>query len=404
MLWIDKYRPSSLSSMEVHSHINARLQQLCKSSDLPHLLLYGPSGAGKKTRVNALLRELFGASAQKVKVEHKEITVGASGYKKIEVETLASNHHIEINAAESGLYDRYVVSEMIKEIASSAPISINPFDQPSSSSSSASTHASSSSSSNGVTGHAQFKCIVLHDVDRMSREAQQALRRLMEKYMKSCRMILVCESLSRVIEPLHSRCLCVRVPLPTEAELVNLLASICAREKLQLPAAGSSASAEEFLARFARANKRNMLATILSLETAKMQQYPFAASTSMQDVPLPDWETYVVETAKMIIEKQAPVTVLAVRDRFLELLTNCIPADAILTTLVRALLRKCDNVMKQRVLAAAAKFDQRMRRGAKAIFHLEAFVVAFMTEYRNYLQNATAQAMDIDDLGELGDF
>ena len=36
------------------------------SGDFPHLMFYGPSGAGKKTRIMCFLREIFGASAEKV--------------------------------------------------------------------------------------------------------------------------------------------------------------------------------------------------------------------------------------------------------------------------------------------------------------------------------------------------
>ena len=64
-----------------------------------------------------------------------------------------------------------------------------------------------------------YKVVVLHEVDRMSHPAQAALRRTMEKYVESCRFILVCNSTSKVIDPIKSRCLGIRVPAPAEPEV-----------------------------------------------------------------------------------------------------------------------------------------------------------------------------------------
>ena len=59
-LWVDKHRPNSLNKLTCHSAITNKLVSLSKSDELPHLLFFGPSGSGKKTRVMALIKEIYG--------------------------------------------------------------------------------------------------------------------------------------------------------------------------------------------------------------------------------------------------------------------------------------------------------------------------------------------------------
>ena len=54
-LWIDKHRPQDLKELDYHKEQAGQLASLVESGDFPHLLVYGPSGAGKKVSFVVLI-------------------------------------------------------------------------------------------------------------------------------------------------------------------------------------------------------------------------------------------------------------------------------------------------------------------------------------------------------------
>ncbi|KAL6884560.1 hypothetical protein ACP4OV_010496 [Aristida adscensionis] len=117
--------------------------------------------------------------------------------------------------------------------------------------------------------------LALNEVDKLSRETQHSLRRTMLKYSSSCRLILCCNSSSKVTEAVRSRCLNVTVNAPTEDQIIQVLEFIGKKENLHLPAG--------FAAR-----------------------YPFAPNQ------VAHWEQYVSEIATDILTEQSPKSKLLI--------------------------------------------------------------------------------------------
>ncbi|KAK9806998.1 hypothetical protein WJX72_010071 [[Myrmecia] bisecta] len=348
MLWVDKHRPRKLDKLILHKDIGANLKKLVEVGDCPHTLFYGPPGAGKKTLIIALLREIYGPGVEKVKVETRPWKIQLPSRKlELELTTCASNYHVEMNPSDVGNNDRYVVQEIIKDMAKSRPLDIK--------------------------GQRGFKVLILNEVDRLSKEAQHSLRRTMEKYSQACRLVLCCNNVSKVIEPVRSRCLCIRVAAPQKEGIMEMLQYVAKKEGIELPQPLSS--------RIADASDRNLRRALLMLETCRVAQLPL---TDDQPVQLTDWELYIQEVCNDILAEQTPKQLYLVRGKFYELLTNCIPPELILKRLLICLLRKLDDELKHHAAELAALYEHRLQEGQKAIFHLEAFVAKFMNEYKKW--------------------
>jgi replication factor C subunit 3/5 len=282
-----------------------------------------------------------------VRVEQKSCKVGKGKKKVVEINTISSNYHIEMNPSDVGRNDTHVIQEVIKEMAQTQNVSAS-------------------------GGQNAFKVVVLNEVDKLTHEAQQALRRTMEKYVRSCRIIMCCTSVCRVIDPLQSRCVPVRVPAPSREDIKTVLDNVAHKEKISVPAALIEDICDKC--------RGNMRKAVLTLESCKVQQFG-----EDQKARLTDWERFTDDIGNMICEEQSPQRLLAVRHKFYELLKNCIPPDVILKTLLKVLVRRLDDQLKHETVKWAAHYECVMQSGSKPIFHLEAFVAKFMSMYKQWV-------------------
>lgn len=113
-----------------------------------------------------------------------------------------------------GIYDRVVIQDILKEIAQTQQVDLNAKQK--------------------FKGGPAFSTVelvsdpyvltpppvvIINEADSLSRDAQAALRRTMEKYMSNMRIILCANSTSKIIAPIRSRCLLVRVAAPEDGEV-----------------------------------------------------------------------------------------------------------------------------------------------------------------------------------------
>ena len=176
-IWIEKHRPKKFEDIIGQEAIVKRIKAFVESKNIPHLLLAGPPGVGKSTLALVIAKELFG-----------EYWMG---------------NFVELNASsERGIN---VIREDVKNFARTKSI-----------------------------GNVPFKIILLDEADSLTRDAQQALRRTMERYSNTCRFILSANYSSKILDPIQSRCTIFRFK-PLDKESINKIVDrICKEEKLKV--------------------------------------------------------------------------------------------------------------------------------------------------------------------------
>jgi replication factor C small subunit len=174
--WVEKYRPKKVVDVVGHAELTKRLQSYVIKKNVPNLLFSGPAGTGKTSSSIALAKELFGESFEQ--------------------------NFLELNASDDRGID--IVRHTIKDFARTLA-----FDS-------------------------GFKIIFLDECDALTGDAQQALRRTMEKYTKTCRFILSCNYSSKIIEPLQSRCVIYRFKPLSGEEIKKQIQKIAEKEKLEI--------------------------------------------------------------------------------------------------------------------------------------------------------------------------
>lgn len=172
-MWVEKYRPDTLADVRGNKDIIDRLTSYADDPSMPNLLFAGPAGTGKTTAATALAKDKYGDEWQ--------------------------DHFMQLNASDDRGID--TVREEIKDFARLSTISEH-----------------------------EWKIVFLDEADHLTRDAQPAMRRVMEDYHDRTRFILSCNWPNKLIDPIQSRCTTLRLSQLDQEIVVEMMAEICDNE------------------------------------------------------------------------------------------------------------------------------------------------------------------------------
>lgn len=176
-IWVEKYRPESLDEVRGNEKEIWRLQEWVDDPAMPNVMLHGPQGTGKTAAAVAFCKVKYGEDWR--------------------------NHLLQLNASDDRGID--VVRKQVKKFASEG----------------------------GVMGGHGYNIVLLDEVDHMTRQAQPAMRRIMEDYSDRTRFFLLCNYPKKLIDPILSRCATLKISPLDDDQIFDLLAEIASEEELE---------------------------------------------------------------------------------------------------------------------------------------------------------------------------
>jgi len=172
-LWVEKYRPKTIDGYVFRDASQKKqITTWIKEESIPHLLLSGSPGIGKTTLAKVLLNEI--------------------GIPDFDI--------IEVNASRETGID--FIRDKIVPFVSMIPFG-------------------------------PFKVVLLDEADRLSQQAQDSLKGIIEEYSNFARFILTCNSPNRILPPLHSRLQQMHFASIDQTEFTARVATILVEENIE---------------------------------------------------------------------------------------------------------------------------------------------------------------------------
>jgi replication factor C subunit 3/5 len=316
-----------------------------KYANFQHLIIYGALTTNKDYLVNLILEKIYGKN--NIELRDVEYIINGYGNTKTKVTIKQSKYHIIIEPNSNG-FDKYLIQEIIQDYAKTELLNIMRYKK-------------------------LFKIVVINKLDNLSYYAQASLRRTMEKYSDTCKFIFVCDQLSKIIEPIRSRCILFRTILPTNEQIFESLLKISEKEQLNL-------NFDDYNTVIKKSdNKINQ--SIWLLELLNVYNLSYDKNWSI----LIDEMVEIILNKKNYCNKKFFITIKKIREIFYNLFITNIPTQSIIRLIMKKLIENVDDLqLKVNIIEITSIFELRLAQGTRQIVQFEAYIIRIFYLFNLY--------------------
>lgn len=337
------YLTSNINNMSLRQKYDMytkilRVEKCSKFKKISNILVHGISGSGKKSLINMFLQEIYGPSINDLETQTYKIV--GYGNSEVEVDILQSKHHIIIEPNNTGI-DKYIIQEVVKNYVKVSGFCFDSETIP-------------------------FRVVLINNVDNLSYYAQTSLRYTMERYHKTCKFILCGYQISKILEPLRSRCMCIRVPRPSDIDLFKFLYHVIENEKISIKPSTVN--------NIIKKSDNNIKTCLWWLEYYNNKLYDFTFS----------WKTYLSSIIELLhlIHKQKKVinvvTIITIRKTLNNILITNINGSEIMVELMNQIVMGHPEYSQEfmtKILHMFQMYESQLSKGTRIIIHLEALIM-----------------------------
>jgi replication factor C subunit 3/5 len=321
-----------------------------KYANFQHLIIYGALTTNKEYLVNLILERIYGKN--NIELKDVEYIINGYGNTKTKVTIKQSKYHIIIEPNSNG-FDKYLIQEIIQDYAKTELLNIMKYKK-------------------------LFKIVVINKLDNLSYYAQASLRRTMEKYSDTCKFIFICDQLSKIIEPIRSRCILFRTILPKNEQIFESLLKISDEEKLTL-------NFDDYNNIIKKSdNKINQSIWLLELLNVYNLDYDKNWSNLIDDI------VQLIINKKNYCNKKFFITIKKIREIFYNLFITNIPTQTIIRLIMKKLIENIDDLqLKVNVIEITSIFELRLAQGTRQIVQFEAYIIRIFYLFNLYSKGET---------------